>query len=472
MMNRTSRIAARVGACLAIVATLVTVLAVAFAHYFYPEAPPDNFPRAESLAEQQRQDFEYFRHYLDFDRAYSTAARDEARRQLVANEARAGTLDGAQFELAIARMVALADNGHSRVSMGPLSRRHDRLPCRFYHFADGYRIIRARPACQAFLGTKVVALDGIGMGDIADRMFVFAGGPRNHYDQFISPFFLESPELLHAAGLAADAHRVSLRVVLPDGYERDVAMDADPPDADAPRVYSDSYLSPERIEKEPADWRALLAPDAKLPLFLRDYRDPFRSEFLPDSRAYYVQFRSNNDEPGHPIGDFVTHVREEVKATRPQFIVLDLRLDQGGNFVSTASLMREIAGLADSVRHVYVLTGPWTFSAGIVSLALVKEHAAAKVTVIGERPGDRIRLWAEGGTMTLPNSRLLLGFATGLHDYSHPCIGERGCFWTLFFFPTHLSTLDPDIGVAYRFDDYAGLRDPVMEKVLALVRDR
>ena len=62
----------------------------------------------------------------------------------------------------------------------------------------------------------------------------------------------------------------------------------------------------------------------------------------------------------------------------------------------TASLMKNLTKLAGSVEYVYVLTSAWTFSAGIVSVALLKEHNGRKVTLIGEPVGDRIRLWAEG----------------------------------------------------------------------------
>jgi hypothetical protein len=246
---------------------------------------------------------------------------------------------------------------------------------------------------------------------------------------------------------------------------------AEPADAKAPRVYSDEYLSPERIESEPADWIPLLAPDAHLPLFLRNYSaEPFQAEYKSDEGVYYAQFRSNEDEPGHPIGAFVTRIEREIAADHPRTIVLDLRLDQGGNFVTTASLMKNLSKLANTVDHVYVLTSAWTFSAGIVSVALAKDHGGRKVTLIGEPVGDRTRLWAEGGSLNLPNSALSIGFATGLHDYSKSCFGEPGCFWTMYLFPMHVQSLDPDIRLPYNFDDYVGLRDPVLERTLELAR--
>ena len=64
--------------------------------------------------------------------------------------------------------------------------------------------------------------------------------------------------------------------------------------------------------------------------------------------------------------------------------------------------MKHLTNLSESIEHVYVLTSAWTFSAGNVSVALLKEHGAKKVTLIGEPVGDPLHLWAEGGSLTLP----------------------------------------------------------------------
>lgn len=439
---------------------------------FYPDPPKPDYPPAGDAATAQRQDLDYFRRYLELNRSYAPAARAKAEVLRAEAAAKAGKFSPPEFDLAVARMVALADNGHSRAHPGALSRRYARLPCRLYHFSGGYRVLRARPACAELLGAKLIGIEGRPADVVATRMYEYFGGPRNHYDQFAAVFFLESPPLLHAAGLAAAPDRLSLRASLRDGTEREFSIVADPAGSEAPRAYSDSYLSPQRLENESADWLSLLPVDAKLPLFLRDYATPFQSGPLDDATVYYAQLRSNSDEPGHPIGDFLARVEREIVARRPRTIVLDLRFDQGGNLTKTAGSMQRLPTLTDSIERVYVLTGAWTFSAGNVNLALLKQHGAGKVRVIGEPVGDRVRIWAEGGTLELPNSKLALGYATGLHDYSKSCFGEAGCFWIMWRYPTRVASFEPDTRVNYGFDDYVALRDPVLEAALAQARER
>ena len=450
----------------------VTVLVMAcgtfvytFLHKFYPAVPPPQFPPPQSVGEAQRQDLEYFRHYLKYNRTYTPAARAEVSRLLEEYEAQAARMTPAQFDLAIARMAALADNGHSKVYPDVFRQRHNKLPCLLYRFSDGYYIVRARPACQTLLGAKLLAIDGHSTAEIADRMFQYSLGARQHYDQYISPFYLESPELLNVAGLASARDRVTLHVLLEDGRGQDTLMRADPPEPKGQWwVSSNFYLSDEPIPSAATDWKSFLPAHAKLPLFLADFANPFRVVTWPG--IYYAAFRSNTNEKGHPIGPFVAKVGKEISQQRPRIVIVDLRFDQGGDLTTTAGLMSRVTRLAPSIERVYVLTSAWTFSAGETSVALAKEHGGGKVTIVGEPVGDRLRFWGEGRDMTLPNSGVTLHFATGLHDYARPCWGEPGCFWVMYFFPMHLKTIAPDVTIPYSFADYRALRDPVLDYVL------
>ncbi|MBS0381060.1 MAG: hypothetical protein JSR56_01395 [Proteobacteria bacterium] len=469
------RIGVWVGGGVLVLVGACALLAFAFFHKFYPAAPAARYPPAHDLATAQRQDLDYFKRYFGLNRSYSPASLAEAKAVWRDTEGKAGALSPAQFDLAIMRMVALADAGHSQIYKPSLYATANRIPCRFYRFADGWYVVRAGPPCHALLGGKLLTLDGQPAATLADRMYAYSLGPRNHYDQYVSPFYLESPDLLHAAGLTPTTNGLTVAVRMRDGTSRQATIAADPPDPQAVKAgsdwtdaYSDAYLAPQRIAGEPADWATLLPRDAQMPLFLRDYGNPFHSTWWPETRTLYVQFRSNEDEPGHPIRPFIAHVEQAIKTDQPRFIVLDLRLDQGGNFTTTAGLMQHITTLSGSIGHVYVLTSAWTFSAGNISLALVKEHGGGKVTTIGEPVGDHLRIWAEGRGMQLPNSKLWAHYATGYEDYSKPCWGHRDCFWVMLFYPTHVQSFDPDVRVAYTFDDYLHGRDPLLDKALEL----
>ena len=165
------RIALWLGSAVIVVLALFAILVYTYQHQFYPQVPAPHFSAPQSIEEAQRQDLQYFRHYLEYDRAYTPAARAEASRLLEEYLFRAGHLTAAEFELGVARMAALADNGHSKVYPDGFRRRHNSLPCLLYHFSDGFYIVRARPACQALLGGRLLGIDGHSTAQIADRMF-------------------------------------------------------------------------------------------------------------------------------------------------------------------------------------------------------------------------------------------------------------------------------------------------------------
>jgi hypothetical protein len=62
---------------------------------------------------------------------------------------------------------------------------------------------------------------------------------------------------------------------------------------------------------------------------------------------------------------------------------------------------------------VIVITDNTTFSAAIITTALVKHFAGERAVIVGERPRDRLVFWAEGGQMQLPNSKIEIPVSTG-----------------------------------------------------------
>jgi hypothetical protein len=150
--------------------------------------------------------------------------------------------------------------------------------------------------------SKNQAIDGVPIYAVVDRMFEYSGGPRNQYDQFISVFFLESPALLHASGLASFPDRLTLHVVRPNGSAQNEVIIADPPDAHAPSVYSDSYLLPDGLMEKRRIGSRYVRPARTYRFFSEITQTQFQSVYWPEKSVYYLQFKSNEDESGHSIG--------------------------------------------------------------------------------------------------------------------------------------------------------------------------
>ena len=114
------------------------------------------------------------------------------------------------------------------------------------------------------------------------------------------------------------------------------------------------------------------------------------------------------------------------------------------------------------------MLGPATFSAGIVSAAFIKQAGADRVVILGEPVGDRLQFLSEGNRGCLPNYPLCVSYATGKHDYQHPCHDLKVCFWLNYLYPTRVRSLDPDETIPLTFAQWRGGRDPVYERAWSL----
>ena len=54
-------------------------------------------------------------------------------------------------------------------------------------------------------------------------------------------------------------------------------------------------------------------------------------------------------------------------------------------------------------------------------------------------------------------------------DYAHRCDDWDRCYWLNWIFPVKVKSLSPDETIKMTFADYMARRDPVFERVVALV---
>jgi hypothetical protein len=411
----------------------------------------------------QLQDLSILRRDVALDRAYSDDHRARALQIITESEGRAGNWTAAEFELQVALVVALADNGHSTVWSDFRSGRMNRLPVRLILLADGVFVVRARGAGMPLLGTRVDSIDGIATAELVRRLRIYRGGPDNRRD-LDAVSMLESPQLLQAAGIAQSQHQVTL-AVSNQGHAQTLLLPALAPAPSEPRVPRLRYLAAQRIGNEPFDWQSAFQ-EQSVPLWLQQPDRVFRLAPLPTLAAVYLQLKANLDaQDGEQISAFLTQARRSIADLRPQNIILDMRFDGGGDYTKTATFMADLPGMVPPGGRVFVITHATTFSAGISSVGFVKQSAPHSVTIVGETVGDRLVFYGEPRELTLPNSGIGMSYTTGLHDYLHGCRWFGPCFWVDWIYPIAVPTLKPDLAAPLTFASIAAGRDPAMEAI-------
>ncbi|HEY2782278.1 MAG TPA: hypothetical protein VGI90_15965 [Steroidobacteraceae bacterium] len=430
--------------------------------------PPAGGSTPSDARASQLQDLTQLRRYVALDASYSSAQRTLASQAISQAESTAGHWTAADFELQVARVVALADNGHSTIWTDPRSNRVNRLPIRLVLLADGVFVARAKGAGVPALGMRIDSFDNIPTADILRKLRIYRGGLDNLRNQD-NLSLLESPQLLHAAGIAQSEHEVTLTVSA-QGHTTNLVLPALPPDPHEGGMHRLRYLAAQRTDHESAEWQSAF-PKLSAPLWLQQPDRVFRLESLPALAAVYLQLKSNMDaEDGERIGAFLSQARRSIAAIRPQNVIVDMRFDAGGDYTKTESFMSDLPTMISPKGRVFVITHTTTFSAGISSVGFLKQSAPRKVTIVGEPIGDRLIFYGEPRSLTLPNSGIGMSYATGLHDYLHGCHWFGPCYWVNWLFPISVPTLAPELAAPLTFASIAAGRDPAMEAIASALR--
>ena len=186
-----------------------------------------------------------------------------------------------------------------------------------------------------------------------------------------------------------------------------------------------------------------------------------------------VQLKSNRDEDGESIENFLNETETDLRADLPCSVILDVRFNGGGDYTNTAGFAGRLHSLVRPGGHIYVLTGPDTFSAGITTVVFVKQAAAqGQVVILGRPVGDRLAFWSEGEQGCLPNAPFCFHYATAIHDYMRPCTDWNKCYWLNWIFPARTDNLDPAEEISMTFADYLAGRDPAFDRALAFAQQR
>jgi hypothetical protein len=244
----------------------------------------------------------------------------------------------AYFELELARIVALADNGHTLTLAGPRSRRYDRVPIRLAPFGEEFFVVRFRTEHADLAGARLAGIDGRSVDELRRLARTLTGGTPAWRDRSAGMLF-ESPEQLHALGAADREGSARYRFVLPGGQTTERRLVAEPAAPERPAGGTERWIYPEPLEPEGAAWRSALAVD-RAPWALEEPSVRFRWRVAPEVDGLVVELRQTYNAPGKPIAAFLGEMSDEIRARRPQDLVLDMRLNGGGDLTTARGFMR------------------------------------------------------------------------------------------------------------------------------------
>jgi len=435
-----------------------------------PAKPATNDVTLDLTAAQRRDDLIFLRDtWKPQDQSFNQAQTERFNQLIADTLAHVDKLDAVSFWMAAARAVALSGNGHTNIDadVPPLPT----LPVAFWWFRDGLFIISTSPKHADLLGARIEAI-----GDRSPEAALTAVAPyiSGNTDRVrrISPAYLVAPALLHRVGITKSDTESRLTVRLSNGKTTKISLTAEVP-------------SP-KWRDSPEYWEALIPTPAggadRWPHALDTVKNPpdiyqpranLAYHWVGDGhQIFYLRSNEIYGTDANPMSlqmDLLKMMDAEFKARKPHAVIIDLRLNSGGNLLNTILFAQALPAFIPPGGKIMVLVSASTFSAAIVTAAMVREYAGASVTFLGTDMGDNDEFYAEGGRVALPNSKLGVRQSSGLHDWTNGCPDLERCFWgTAIWGPRTKISLHPDFAIDPTYAEYAAGRDPVMEKALAL----
>lgn len=441
-------------------------LVLTFRLNFHRPAPSAGYPPPTSPLEAQRQDLDYFTKVITLDRAFSPTARKAAEARLADLQSLPDALPSPKLHVALMQLMALADNGHSHV--GSMSDEGTRIvPLRVTRFAEGYYVTRAAPAYRDMLGGRVESIDGHAIDRILRQLDTLSGGVAG-FRRENDAIYLVVQDLLYGLDIATDPDASTWTVTLSDGRTVTHRLQAYPKRKGDKMPSSERWLSPEPSKDIDQDWSAYHPQSATWPETWQDFDNPFRFFSAEGSCPKVARLRSISDDGDRKIAPFLVATEAALRANPPCAVILDLRGDGGGDYTNTWHFAHALPNVLAPHGRIVVLTDAQTFSAAITTAAFVKDAGGERVAIVGEPIGDRLSFFSEGSKACLPNLKVCAYYQIAKHDYAHPCDNWRECFWLNWFYPVRVETLQPDILVPLRFEDWNAGRDAAYETALRL----
>lgn len=342
------------------------------------------------------------------------------------------------FRLEALRLMALGGNGHSRAIA---NRGAQVAPIRFIWLADGPCVAEG-----PHLGARLVAINGVGIAEVFREMRPLLAGTEQRARVLAGFMFAWPPAIALATGRQGPPH---FRLLTVSGERLDL---------DGGDVVAAEPLYPVR-EIGPAGQMIAAkgladVSEARSGVFHRVLREQVRYVRIGDLAA------AASESTSHRLAEALADLR------RARQVIVDLRGNPGGSFFGALQFARQLPEAAPGAA-VAILVDKFTFSAALVTAALMKVHAGGRI--IGEEMGDAARFHAEGGTETLPRSGLDIRYSDGWHDWAN---GRADPVLTPPAIAAEMvaaGSLRPEVLVGPTAKDLKEGRDAALERAVALL---
>ncbi|MGB5274652.1 MAG: tetratricopeptide repeat protein [Flavobacteriaceae bacterium] len=359
-----------------------------------------------------------------------------------------------EISVGFAKIIAMFQYGHTRIrfSEGPVP--FPQLPILTYQYKDGTFIHSAHKDYSSLVGAKILEVEGMPIDQVLKAIYPVVPAENEQFFKAYGGVYMSIPEVLHAQGITKTLKENISFTLEKNGTVFNTTVASGEPLHD--------HLQYGELKPD-TDWVG--ARDrSKSPLYLKNLDKIYYFEYLPTEKAVYVRHSQIQDDPSENIPTFYKRLFEFIDKNEVEKLVLDLRLNGGGNNYKNKPI---VTGIIEHQKinqsgKFFVIIGRRTFSA---CQNLVNElDNYTNVIFVGEPTAENINFYGDNRRVELPNSKLpvYLSFAWWQDkpqwenaDYTAPQLAVETTF------EAYRDNMDPVLDAALNFsvDDF--ITDPM-----------
>jgi len=353
-----------------------------------------------------------------------------------------------QMVAGLMRITSAIGDSHSGIHFIPPNLRFTNVPVGLYLFGDEPGIVESAPEYRDLVGGSVLFINGHPAKQVVQHMKSLSEGTNDMTRSAFVVTRLMRPELLFYEGLAKRPDQYDL-VVLKDGRTISRTLSAMGRQADGSPV-TGGFSLPLPTPVQGSNW--ISAAPAALPLWLRNPERQFWFADVPERSALYVQDRLVLDEAnGKTFATFFQDVFRKIQEGRYQIVVLDIRLNGGGDNTLIEPLQASFRSMAafQTKGRFYVIIGRYTQSAAENFTTFLERNT--KAIFVGEPTGESPNHYGDPDPIELPSSGIAINLSRRRWNDSDP--GD------------HRDSTHPAILAPLTLNDFRWGRDPALEAI-------
>lgn len=386
--------------CSMLLSPLAAALLICFSGVPVLHAQSSVVPVTPDEAEQWRQDLRVMAEEMPrlHKNLFHSMMREQFQNAVEGLRNRIPTLARHQVIVAMARIAAMADDGHTNISPTRDPKIGFRTyPLKLYLFRDGLFVRAATRTHGDIVGWRVVQIGNAPAAQAYAAVREIVGRDNEMDAKFFAPFLLTMPEVLHALNLIDDMGRAEFTLERGGTQKRVALAPWGPAELLAPDTDTSWNARPGWID-------ARDSTASPTPLWLRNPGNKFWFEYMEDAKTMYVQYNHVANKDSETVEAFAQRLFSIVDQRPVARFILDLRLNRGGNGALNRPLLLGIirSRTIDQKGKLFTIIGRSTWSA---AQFLVNQLELYTNTVfVGEPSGGKVNSYGDSRKFTLPNS--------------------------------------------------------------------